>query len=308
MSAHTRRDAKACIVFNEKAGSTEELNPLLEHCAARTGAVLRPSLRPGHLRELVRTAVADGYDRIVIAGGDGTVSEALNGIAPDFGAAEIAVLPFGTGNDFARSLGIPLDEQGLRQYLTLDAAPVRVDVVSMTGGACFANAANGGLGGSVAQAIDPDSKERWGALAYWMSALSTAMDPQIHRVRIDLDTEHLEQDIVAVAVANGRFVGGGFPVAPDALINDGLLDVTVVPPLPVIELAASGINYALNRTELATQVERYQTRRIRIQSDPPLPFSIDGEARTTADVTFEVVPGVLRAIPGPVEPALREAP
>lgn len=294
---------KSCIVYN--ADSTDELRPLLDYCAQHSGCELRPSSKPGGIQLLVRAAMDDAFERIVVAGGDGTLSEVVNGIAPDFGRVEVALLPFGTGNDFARSLGIPLDEAGIRNYLAFDQTPVQVDLVAINdGAACFANAANGGLGGSVAKVIESESKERWGPVAYWMSALSTAMDSQTYHARIDLDGELIEQEIVAIAVANGRYVGGGFPVAPDAFINDGMLDITIVPPLPIVELATSGLNFALSRTEMATNVRRYRAKRVRIHAEPQLPFSIDGETASTFDASFQVLPKVLRILPGPLESAL----
>lgn len=272
----------------------------------RTGCDLRPSDKPGDLPALSRAAVDEGFERIVVAGGDGTISEALNGIAPDFDRVEVAVLPFGTGNDFARSLGIPLDEASLRDYLSLETPPVRVDLVKVQGrgAAYFANAANGGLGGSVAREIESETKQRWGPIAYWMTAVSTAIDHPVYNARIELDGQVLEQEITAIAIANGRYVGGGFPVAPDALIDDGLLDVVVVPPLPVLDLAASSLNFALHRNDLATDVGQYRCRRVHVQARPQLPFSIDGEPGSTFDATFDIVPRALRVIPGPIEPAL----
>lgn len=296
---------KSCILYNADAGSAEYLQPMLDHCVQSIGCELRP-IESGALSRGVRASVEEGFERLIVAGGDGTVSEAVNSLAPDFDRLELAVLPFGTGNDFARSLGIPLDEAGIRGYLRLDRPAVRVDIMSSDGDAPFyiANAANGGLGGSVAQTVDPEFKQRWGALAYWTSAFNTAMDYPIYRARIEADDAFLEEEIAAIAIANGRYVGGGFPVAPDALIDDGFLDVTIVPPLPVLELATSGLNFALNRSEFATSIRRFRARRVHVQSDPTLPFSIDGESETTLDATFEVVPRALRIIPGPLEPAL----
>ena len=117
-------------------------------------------------------------------------------------------------------------------------------------------------------------------------------------------TCRLRLRLSGVAVANGRFVGGGFPIAPYALLNNGFMDVTTVPVLPTIELMAAGMNFLLTRDHRNDRVRTYRVKRLHLVSEPPMPFSVDGEPIRPFDATFEVMPAALRIVTGVAPPAL----
>jgi len=295
-----------CLIFNPQAGSGRAVKQVLHELVGKQNCELRPTSRDVGTRQMARMALDDGFDRIIVAGGDGTISQVVNGIAPDFSEVQLAVLPFGTGNDLARSLGFTPDQLSAASQAfgcrveTIDLMRVDAD----DGTTWCVNAAHGGLGGQVAADVHSADKQRWGSLAYWITSVSHIIDLEEFDVTLDLDGDHVELRTVGVAVANGRFVGGGFPISPKALLNDGYLDVTTVPVLPTHELMAAGINFALGRDQYEDRVRHYRARRIRLHTTPSMPFSIDGELARRIDADFEVIPQALQVVVGMHPPGL----
>lgn len=261
---------------------------------------------PQQTCELARAAIDQGYQRLIVAGGDGTVSRVINGIAPRFGDIELAILPLGTGNDMARSLGMPIDDTQAALELAFEGSVAAVDLGRVRGATdvYFVNAASGGAGGRVAKDVHSEDKARWGPMAYWVTAFSQLVKLQQYDVTLEVDDQRHQLQVYGVVVANGRFVGGGFPIAPRAAINDGLLDVTTIPVLPTLELLSAGLNYAMGRHEQVEQIGTFRGRRVHIVADPPIHFSIDGEPIQAIDTTFEILPHALRMVVGP-QPALQ---
>lgn len=290
-----------CLIYNPQAGSAGRLKDFVLQLKSEDQCELRPTFPRDGARQIARQALDEGFDRIIAAGGDGTVSQVVNGIAPDFSEIELAVLPMGTGNDLARSIGLGVDQftSACRAVFGTSVAQIDLMQIECDGQKSWCvNVANGGLGGQVAADVQSLDKQRWGALAYWMNSVSHLIDLPVFEVELDLDEERRELQTVGIAVANGRFVGGGFPISPHAILNDGFLDVTTVPVLPTHELMASGINFALGRNRHESRVRHYRTRRVHLRSKPEMPFSIDGELVQPLDATFEIVPSALRLVVG----------
>jgi diacylglycerol kinase family enzyme len=133
-------------------------------------------------------------------------------------------------------------------------------------------------------------------MAYWLTAFSKLSELQESRVQLELDSETIDITTYGLAVANGKYVGGGFPVAPIARLDDGLLDVTAVPILPTIELLASGVDFILGRHHAADRVRTMRSSRVRVIAEPRLIYSFDGESIRGVDATFEIVPGAMRIV------------
>lgn len=292
---------KTCLIVNHRAGPGDRLSDVVDRFAGRTDCRILDTTASRDLRAAVSVAREDGVDRIMVAGGDGTLSRVVNAMAPDFSSFELAILPCGTGNDFARSLGIPLDSLDAAAEIALTGSAQAVDVLKMQNGSesyCV-NAASGGFGGKIASDVDRHDKARWGAFAYWMTAVSKLLDLCPYRVSLQLDDQtHRDLELYGLAIANGRYVGGGFPIAPTADVTDGFLDVTAVPVLPTMELMAVGLNFTLGRQHDSVQLRTFRSRRVSVRAEPDIPFSIDGEPLTTVEAAFEVVPHSLRVVTG----------
>jgi diacylglycerol kinase (ATP) len=301
---------KICLIYNAQAGSGEDIHRVLSYCGNRIPGDIYPAHGPDDTQRLAREAIDRGFQRLVIAGGDGTINVVINALAPRFAEIELALLPLGTGNDLARSLDVPLDdiEQAVRLACRGTAVPIDLGRVEGGGESYFVNAASGGVGGTVASDIAAAEKIRWGAFAYWRTAITKLAQLSQFHVEVRIEEQFDDQQtfvertfdlpLYGIIIANGRYVGGGFEIAPRARLNDGLLDVTTIPVLPPAELLAAGLNFGLQRFDQATAIKFYRVRRISIASHPEIPFSVDGEPMRTLNATFEVIPGGVRMVAG----------
>lgn len=184
-----------------------------------------------------------------------------------------------------------------------------IDVVRVFDGntSYLINAASAGFGGQVAADIDASDKARWGAFAYWMTAITELVNLPQFDIHMELDDRTSDSRVYGLTIANGRYLGGGFPIAREAFVNDGLLDVTVIPVLPALELLAAGLNYMVGVSSGGDRLQNFRSRRVHVSSMPEMLFSIDGDPIREVEATFEVLPGALRIVPGPQAPAISDA-
>jgi YegS/Rv2252/BmrU family lipid kinase len=295
------------ILFNAHAGFAEQALPEIRAFSDRLGIPLHTARTPDDVDRLTRAIAAGKPNRIIVAGGDGTVSGVVNALAPDFGDIELAIVPLGTGNDLARSLGAPLDDVPAALELAASGKAVAIDVIRISNGSVSwaVNAISAGFGADVTAELTRNDKRAWGAFAYWLTALTRVIDLREHRVTLDLDGRRVEHNILGLAISNGRYVGGGFAIAPDAALDDGLLDVTVIPANPLLELLAAGLDLVLGRNTLAEGIATHRARRVHISFPEEMRFSIDGNLQDGTESTFEAVPQALRMVAGE-EPALAD--
>ena len=297
------------VLLNSNAGSAGDCDVEALHAvAAEIGAEIAEVDDEDATRDAIREAAAAGVDTIVAAGGDGTVHLVADTLMSCGASADerpaLGILPLGTGNDFARTLGMPLGDPEAALRL-LDTAPARVmDVIRLShagAGPCHAvNVCSGGFSGAVDEALDDDLKATWGPLAYLVGAAKALPDLTDYRTFVSWDDGPEERlDAFNIVVANGRTAGGGKPVAPLANPEDGLLDVVVVRSGGAADVARlfAGL---LTKDYLADQhVVFNRVRKVTIRSTPGMWFNVDGELRTNQPVTFESVPGALRVRVGP---------
>lgn len=296
---------KTCVLLNRKSALVDRGETIVE-LAGEHGVPVRRVASKTEVEQETLGAARDGCERIILAGGDGTISLAINALAGDAARVEMAVLPLGTGNDFARSLGISIDRPQLAWHQALEGRAVEVDLGYIERDSCpyFLNAANGGLGGLVARDVRSEDKARWGSFAYWMTALSELIDLQEYEVTLVLDQQTIEMPMYGVAVANGRFIGGGFPVAPHARLNDGLFDVIATPVVPTLDLLAAGMDFWMGHEQQQERIRVFRSRRVHVRAAPQLPFSVDGEPTQTLEAIFEVLPRAARFVVGENPPAV----
>jgi len=177
----------------------------------------------GDATAIARGAVSQGYELVVVFGGDGTLHEVVNGLAGS--AASLAVIPAGTGNDFARSLGISKDPQQAMQVLT--GGKMKYLDLGRFDGRYFLNMAGLGFDADVAHRINGKRLLK-GQLAYLIAVLQTLAAYDSYQLEIIIDGQSFTEEAIMVSVGNGQFVGGGFRLLPQASMEDGFLDVMVV--------------------------------------------------------------------------------
>ena len=243
---------------------------------------------------------------LLVAGGDGTVNDVVNGLG-DAGfpkGVTLGILPTGTGNDLAATLCIPEDadlaEDVIRQdrVRTLDVARVRSEGI---GERFFINVATGGLGAEISRANEGELKERWGKLSYLRASLEVARDFDVRDLTLYLDGEERKVRAVNVVVGNCRYAGGGWLAAPKANPEDGLLDVVIIETLgltDVLQLAPASLARADYLGKEGVFFARAKEIRVETQL-PGLEFTADGEVIGDEPAEFSVIPRALKVIVGP---------
>ncbi|HEY7692899.1 MAG TPA: diacylglycerol kinase family protein [Gaiellaceae bacterium] len=298
-----QRSAKAVFLVNPASagGSTGRRWPELAHRAAALGlqgdALF--SERPGHLRDLARLAAEEGAGLVVAVGGDGTVNEVASGLLGT--DAELAVVARGTGVDFVRTYGIPtkLDDAvrvalhgGTRE---IDAGRVAFRTWSgEPGEAWFVNVAGVGMSGAVAKRTDESSKALGGKASYLWSTFAVFARWQSTEVHVAVDGEHRSGRMHEVIVANGRFLGGGMKMCPDASPDDGLFDVLLIGDVTKRDLVRT-MPKVYRGTHLPhPKAELLRGSTVAVESTEALPVQLDGEQPGTTPVRFEVLARALR--------------
>ena len=264
---------------------------------------VRVTWEGGDAERYVAEAIADGVDVVIAGGGDGTLSEVATTLAHRDEPAEalptLALLPLGTANDFASACGIPADpEAALR--LVRDGAAVPMDLLKLdaNGQAHWAaNLASGGFGTEVTTETHEGLKKLLGGLAYVVTGLSKLGRIEPQRARLRGPGFAWEGEFIALGIGNGRQAGGGQALCPEALIDDGLLDVTVVPPLQGELLATVGTALAAGKDAALDGVAvRRQLSWIEIEAPQTLTLNLnlDGEPVQAMAFRIQCMPKRLR--------------
>ncbi len=248
-------------------------------------------------------AARDGYERLFVGGGDGTLNEIINGVASvegGLGRITFGLIPLGTGNDFADALGIPEDVDAAISIL-LEDRTLEVDV-GMLNDRHFVNVSAGGFIAEVSSAVNPQLKTVAGKLAYLIGGAQVLMEYEHANLRLRVvENERVverEMGMEMFAVCNSRLVGGGRLIAPQAIINDGLLDVCIVEAMPTLDF----INL-LSSVSGGTHVEDsrvlyFHAREIDLHFDRTIKVNTDGEVLEAADCSYRILPRAARFLAG----------
>jgi diacylglycerol kinase (ATP) len=294
-----------CIVRNPGSGSAEAAAPVLEAIALNPDLTLF-EVDGEETEDAVRRAVGEGFDVVAAAGGDGTVHAVANALMAAGETADdrpaLAILPFGTGNDLARTLAVPFDPAEALDLIR--SGPRRaIDLIAIspaTSGGCYAvNVASGGFAAEMRDRLDDGLKKRWGPLAYLIAGLETIPNATVYDLRLRRDDGPEETLAVhSLVVASGRTAGGGRPAAPMANPEDGWLDVVIVRAASAVERAALAARAAVGDYLQSDLVETGRVRRLAVESEPRMRFAVDGEMKAETPATFTVVPRALRVVVG----------
>lgn len=254
----------------------------------------------GDLEEQVRKQVDNGIRRIVVAGGDGSVHEATNGIMRANGDAALGVIPTGTGNDFAKACDVPLDWE---RATTLLAARIpenqksRLIDIGIMNGRYFANGAGVGLDARVTR-ISRAYRAPIGDFVYLL-AIFRAMIGGIATPRMHITAgDHIHEGPITLAnIANGPWIGGMFNVAPAAENNDGKFDMLIVAPVSRIRIM-SLLPKLISGTHMGEkEIVHEPVTRVVIVADEPVDSHLDGELQEMQQrFEIELLPGALRLL------------
>jgi diacylglycerol kinase (ATP) len=249
----------------------------------------------GDATRAAENAVDDGYDHLFIAGGDGTLNEVLNGVAhANGGLSQITfgVIPLGTGNDFATALGLPDDVSAAIEALF--AAEVGAVDVGRMNDRYFVNVSAGGFIAEVSDAVDPQLKTIAGKLAYLIGGAQVVFTYEPVRARLDVAGLPPAIDLHAFAVCNSRLVGGGRLIAPDAIIDDGRIDVCLIQAMSTVDFLVLLKRVSEGEHLNDERVIYFQTTALEIAFDRTLKVNTDGQVLETDRCRYEVLPGAAR--------------
>lgn len=235
-----------------------------------------------------------------MVGGDGSINEVVNGIG---GASnvELGVIARGTGWDFIRTFDIPRDlDKAIDVALDGDVRQIDLGVVSFRSWAgvdarwYFANVASAGISGAIAKRANESSKALGGKISYYWSTLAVFFGWQTGDMTVTIDDETRGGRMIDVVVANGRYLGGGMMMCPEAEPDDGLLDVLLIG-----DVTKRDLLFVLPKTYKGKhlphpRLEQLRGRVVTIDAPEPLPIELDGEQPGTTPARFELVPNALR--------------
>ncbi|MDN3524192.1 lipid kinase YegS [Halomonas sabkhae] len=264
----------------------------------RSGARLEVHVtwEAGDAARLAEQAGRDGMTRVIAGGGDGTVNEVVNGLMRlvRHQRPELGILPLGSANDLATSLGMPMPP-GKALAVALTGAARRVDVVRLDE-RYFLNMTTGGFGAEVTSSTPKSLKRLMGGGAYSLIGALKAWQHRRYPGEIRWAEGRRRADLFVLAMGNGIQSGGGQPLTPEACLDDGLLDILVVRDFASLQ------DMIRMRRELQTRpvqgafVEAFRTRWLSYEGRQPLPLTLDGEPMQRRRFSAEVEPSALELV------------
>jgi YegS/Rv2252/BmrU family lipid kinase len=282
--------APILVIINPTARSerARTLCRKIEQFSSR--AYVRITNGPGEARELAEQAAADGCERVVAAGGDGTINEVVNGLAGSQTA--LGLLPLGTMNVFATELGLPIGD--LRKcWDVVEHGIVKPVDLPRANDRHFVQLAGIGFDAQVVAATSFDFKKTLGPLSYIISATQIASKkPPSLTIRGAGATRHGS----FVLIGNGRYYGGPFVLFQDARIDDGMLDVLIFKNLGYLDIVRYLQAIVLGNHTALSDVEYFQTASVRVSSTEPVPVEVDGDVIGTLPVSFKLMPRALNVL------------
>ncbi|KAF1015135.1 MAG: putative lipid kinase YegS [Stenotrophomonas maltophilia] len=290
------------LILNGKSAGVDDLRDAVGHWRGQGVQLdVRVTWEEGDAERYVAEAIDHGVDVIVAAGGDGTLSAVAETLAhrdePADALPSLALVPMGTANDFATAAGLP-DEPQAAFALVAAITPRPVDLlrVDADGRAwCCANLASGGFGTQVTVETDAGLKKILGGLAYVITGIAKLGRIEPITAQLRGPDFQWQGGFIALGIGNGRQAGGGQQLCPQALVDDGLLDVTVVPELEG-EVAAT-LGQVLTGGKAAV-LERVAVRArlpwLEIEAPVPLTLNLDGEPVQAQRFRIDCVPGRVR--------------
>jgi YegS/Rv2252/BmrU family lipid kinase len=304
-------DLKAHLIYNPAAGPWDAQSALKRICSEleRRGwsVELRHTSKAGDAAIMAREAAEVECDAVIVAGGDGTLNEAVNGLVGTRTA--LGVLPVGTGNRWARQIKIP-------HFLVFNPLLVRETAAALAEGTIHSidvGQANGryflcwagiGLDAQITAEIEPRPKysKHWGTLAYIIAAFMVAREFRGVHTRVELDGKVTRGRTLLVLASNIQEYAGGLHIINQARVDDGLLDICICKGL--------GFSYALRhaytmlsrRSFQDPKIVHRQARSITVRTEKPVPLQVDGDPADTTPITIKVVPRALRVLVPPSAP------
>jgi diacylglycerol kinase (ATP) len=279
------------VILNPAAHSERAQRKRAQVESLAQDCVVCATTRTGEAEQMARHGVEEGFEKIVAAGGDGTVNEVVNGLAGT--NVTLGLLPIGTMNVFATELGLPINDLELC-WKIIENDSIRAVDLPKANRKFFVQLAGVGLDAQVVKETSSQLKRNFGPLSYLISAAQIAarQPPQLF---IQSEDASIDEGSF-VLVGNGRLYGGPFPFFKHAVIDDGLLDVIVFKRLGYLEIIKYLQDVVFSSDIRVPEIEYFQTRRLRVESHQSVPVEVDGELVGNCPVEFSVHERSLRVL------------
>ncbi|AYF87344.1 lipid kinase YegS [Pseudomonas sp. JS3066] len=284
-------ERKALLILHGKQATNDDVRSAVE--ARRNDGwelAVRVTWEGGDARRLVGEALAAGYRTLIAGGGDGTLREVAEAIVQAGSDASLALLPLGTANDFARAAGIPL-EPGDALAL-LDVAPRAIDLGDADGH-LFLNMVTGGFGSKITANTSEDLKKVLGGAAYFLTGLTHFSEVHSALGSFRGPDFSWEGEFLALGIGNGRQAGGGHPLCPQAVVDDGLLDLCIIPaPQDVVGTLTTLLSGGILGLEAVSVSARLPW--VEVEATEGLDLNLDGEPLESSRLRVSARVGALR--------------
>jgi diacylglycerol kinase (ATP) len=248
--------------------------------------------RAGHATELASRLAASGTKRVIVAGGDGTISEVVNGLVGT--EVEMAIVAIGTGNDVARTLNLPYNDVANAASIAAAGRVHRIDL-GRERERFFVSSVGLGFASDV---VEQSNRPSWltGSATFFVAVHRALRKLRTIRIALELDGTARELDCVSVLVQNTAYTGGGLRIAPEASMDDGLLDVVVIGPISKLNLVANFPRLYRGTHSSHPQFALYRARRVRVETRVPLPKMLDGDIWGSSPLEAAVVAQALKVV------------
>lgn len=296
---------KSLVIINPTAGGGrgmvvwQEVEHYLRQQLGDVSTVITRS--PDEVLNCLKQASEEGATRVISIGGDGTNNSIVNAIMAHNQAhpsqpLSFGSIPAGTGRDWARGAGTPLDpRQAIDWIANTRLRPIDVGLATLDGvPRYFLNISSAGISNDVVQRVE--NAPKGGKLTFFKAIVSSLIYYKAQPVKISLDGESwFEDDVLIVAIANGRYFGQGLFVAPSASVDDGAFDVVVARGMPFLRTLQllmqmySGSHISNSRVKL----KRAKEVRVVSQSEQPIGLDLDGEGTQAREISYRILPNAL---------------
>lgn len=226
------KERKIVFIINPVAGrgNTIKLFPIIKEKLDEMENIkysIQVSRYKGNITEIVKSYLMDGYEEFIGVGGDGTLSEMINGIEyNDTKKIRVGIIPSGTGNDFVRCFDRPIDLDSILSRIKNEDT-ISIDIGKVND-FYFINVCSFGIDGPIIEDTEKLKKIIHGPLAYFLSTIKSGLFFKANRVFIKVDDQEIDKPLLLIAVGNGKYIGGGMNVCPDASPQDGCFDICMV--------------------------------------------------------------------------------
>ncbi|MBX8531310.1 lipid kinase YegS [Pseudomonas cichorii] len=281
---------RAILILHGKQSLNEDVrNAVLEKRKQGWDLDVRLTWEGGDAQRLVTEALAAGHRHIIAGGGDGTVRDIAEALAQARTSSSMVILPLGTANDFARAAGVPLEVADALDLLYVE--PRAVDLGEV-GGKLFLNMATGGFGSQVTANTSEDLKKVLGGAAYLFTGLSRFSELHAAHGELVGPDFHWRGNLLALGIGNGRQAGGGHVLCPEAMVDDGMLDISILPaPQEVVGTLKSLLEGGLG---IDNMFVRARLPWVELKSAQGLDINLDGEPLSGENLRFVARPAALQ--------------